>query len=376
LRYQFLFEQAELLHAQAVATAHHADDQVETILMHLLRGSGLFGLKGMDYCSTGVFPRQPVPLVRPLLGTWKEEILSYCTEFGICGVEDATNADTNYFRNRIRHNLIPILQDYNPEIKQRLWNTSQVVSGELDLLITLEEKAWMECGVESNQGWLSLDYSTMSQLPMPMQRRLLRRGFHLLLPDARDLDFEAVERGVAFIHTPSKSSAMDWIQNIQLFVQQGRLVFLNSGEEYQPPEWVQMEDDDTIPLKGVVGISNGWQINVEEVCAQNVAMDEIRAADDNEIWLDAKKITAPLMLRSRQTGDVIHPLGMEGHTIKVSDVMVNRGMPRLARRKWPLVSMGNDILWIVGQQRSEICKMDDGTVELIHIKLSQKKQDA
>ena len=114
-RYRFLFEQARQLKAQAVAVAHNADDQVETVLMHLLRGAGLGGLKGMPYRAILPVWDEAIPLVRPLLGVWRSEIEVYCRQHSLEPIEDASNQDTTFFRNRLRHQLLPTLQEYNPQ---------------------------------------------------------------------------------------------------------------------------------------------------------------------------------------------------------------------------------------------------------------------
>ena len=128
MRYRFLFEHAESWGCQAVAVAHNADDQVETILMHLLRGSGLVGLKGMTF---RVLPNpwsDSIPLIRPFLGTWRSEIETYCTARELVTVLDRTNLDTRLFRNRLRHELIPELETFGLDIEPFGGNTFVVKS--------------------------------------------------------------------------------------------------------------------------------------------------------------------------------------------------------------------------------------------------------
>ncbi len=118
VRYRFLFEQATRCQAQAVAVGHTADDQVETILMHLLRGSGIAGLKGMvAYSLPNPWSRE-IPLIRPLLATWRQEIETYLRSTALQPLQDASNRDTRFFRNRLRHELVPFLEQYNPNLRQ------------------------------------------------------------------------------------------------------------------------------------------------------------------------------------------------------------------------------------------------------------------
>jgi tRNA(Ile)-lysidine synthase len=120
MRYHYLFERAEKMGVCAVLVGHNADDQVETILMHLLRGSGLAGLRGMEYRSVPNPWSEHIPLIRPLLSIWREEIVKYLTEHGLKPISDQSNLDTTFFRNRLRHELFPILEKYNPRIRENL----------------------------------------------------------------------------------------------------------------------------------------------------------------------------------------------------------------------------------------------------------------
>ena len=124
LRYRFLFAQARAHRAGAVAVGHTADDQVETILMHFLRGAGLAGLKGM--AGRTLLPEfdREIPLVRPILHLWRHETEAYCREHDLQPVHDPSNTDETYFRNRLRHSLIPELEKYNPRFKETLLRTA------------------------------------------------------------------------------------------------------------------------------------------------------------------------------------------------------------------------------------------------------------
>ena len=134
LRYEFLFAAARQHAAQAVAVGHTADDQVETVLMHFLRGAGLSGLKGMEYrMLLPVFDRQ-IPLVRPLLSLWRADTESYCREHALVPHYDASNADQAFFRNRLRHTLLPELEKYNPRFKESVLRSAQALQGDYSAL--------------------------------------------------------------------------------------------------------------------------------------------------------------------------------------------------------------------------------------------------
>lgn len=156
LRYQFLFEEAVRNHDQAVLVGHNANDQVETVLMHLLRGSGLSGLAGMRHILLPNPWSDVIPLVRPLLKYDREEIDQILQERGLQPVLDASNTDTIYFRNRIRKELLPILGTYNPQIRRRLINMAEVIAVEDDYLSNEVNKAWSEVMMEQGDNYLVL----------------------------------------------------------------------------------------------------------------------------------------------------------------------------------------------------------------------------
>ena len=173
-RYRFLFETAVNQQAEAVLVAHTADDQVETVLMHLLRGSGLAGLKGMTYRCVLETWNDRIPLLRPLLAYWREDILTYCQERGLQPVMDATNADITYFRNRLRHELIPYLSEYNPQFKRVLWRMALNLGGDFELVqdLTQHQAEALILAVESDA--VVLKYTDLKLLNSGLQRNMLR----------------------------------------------------------------------------------------------------------------------------------------------------------------------------------------------------------
>src|ERR1051325_10132421 len=141
LRYRFLMGQAHRLNAQAVAVGHTADDQVETVLMHFLRGAGLAGLKGMGYRTIIHMFDPEIPIVRPLLDMWREETVVYCASHGFRPRDDPSNASLDFFRNRLRHLLIPTLESYNPRFREIIWRTSRALAADYEILAHVLEEA-------------------------------------------------------------------------------------------------------------------------------------------------------------------------------------------------------------------------------------------
>ena len=176
VRYTFLFKQAREYHAQAVAVAHHADDQVETVLMHFLRGAGLAGLSGMPYRKVMPIWDAAIPLVRPLLDVWREDVEGYLSEKGVSPRFDESNLDQTYYRNRLRHELIPNLETYNPRFRQVLNRTAAVLAGEEDFLEELTQAAWKLCLMEEREGRVLLFQSCISGVCCPYSAAIAAPG--------------------------------------------------------------------------------------------------------------------------------------------------------------------------------------------------------
>src|SRR5262245_35936828 len=175
LRYRFLMKQARLAKAQAVAVGHTADDQVETVLMHFIRGAGLAGLKGMSYRTVIPTFDSEIPIVRPLLDFWREEIVVYCAANGLRPRHDPSNASLDFFRNRLRHLLIPTLESYNPRFREVVWRTARSLAGDHEALAKVMDDMWKQCVVQENADFVAFDTSTLTKQPLGLQGYLNRR---------------------------------------------------------------------------------------------------------------------------------------------------------------------------------------------------------
>src|ERR1044071_5823564 len=180
LRYRFLMRQAHRLNAQAVAVGHTADDQVETVLMHFIRGAGLAGLKGMNYRTVIHMFDPEIPVVRPLLDTWREETIVYCAANGFRPRHDPSNASLDFFRNRLRHLLIPTLESYNPRFREVVWRTSRSLAGDYEILSEVLDEAWKHCIMEESLEYVAFDQPALLQQPLGLQRNLVRRAMEHL----------------------------------------------------------------------------------------------------------------------------------------------------------------------------------------------------
>jgi tRNA(Ile)-lysidine synthase len=370
-RYSWLLEQAEALSMQAVAIGHTADDQVETVLMHLLRGSGLDGLTGMSYRQ--IFPlwNKSIPIVRPLLDTWREETEAICREAGLEPVQDASNQSTRYFRNRIRLDLVPYLKEYNPQAKQHLWQTARILAEEQALLQTVKEKAWGSCFDSQAEHWIALKFPVLASMPESLQKFVLRRGLLELEPGLRDIDFEITGRLTGFVNQSTRSGEMHIFNDLWINRSAERLTFwkgrpglagfypqIEPARQYQPD----------VPGRLIFP---DWELVIETISASSALSVEHYDESENSASLDAEKLTFPLIVRGMRPGERIAPLGMSGKSQKLSDYFINRKVPSQARANWPLVVSGDQVVWVPGMGISETAAVTPGTGQVLRLCLRQ-----
>ena len=271
-RYRFLFEQAEKIGAQAVVTAHTADDQVETVLLHLLRGTGLNGLRGMQ--PRTILPEfsTVIPLVRPMLNTWRLEIDTYCKEKGLEPRVDATNQNPGYSRNRIRLELIPLLETYNPRIKARLRALTTNARNSLEILEPVVRQAYEEAICNVADGLRSFDQAKLTAESAAMQIEVIRLAVEELLPTADDIDQSAIERAAALLAWREGSHQVEMADGITARVGGGRFHIFLKGVAITDPAWPEMTEGHSAELSvpDCLVLKNGWEIRSEWISADGV----------------------------------------------------------------------------------------------------------
>ncbi len=371
-RYRFLFEQAARRQAQAVAVGHTASDQVETVLMHLLRGSGLSGLRGMRYRSLPNPWSREIPLTRPLLGVWRDEIVTYLEQRGLQASLDESNLDTRFYRNRLRHELIPQLERLNPGAPMRLWQMADILAEDEAVLAEAEQTAWQSCWLEQGAGFVALGVANLRRQPLGLQRRLLRRAMAVLRPGLRDIDFSTVERGLRFLGCASRSNRCDLAGGLRLEMEYERLWLATWEADLPGGDWPQIEPGKQVELAapGESDLAGGWRLTVDtRAGGVDLLAQACTNADPYQAWLDKDRLAFPLTLRARQPGDRFYPFGLGGHSIKLSDFMTNRRLPRRARAGWPLVVSGEQVAWLPGYQIGESYALREHTRQALYLKL-------
>jgi tRNA(Ile)-lysidine synthase len=378
LRYRFLFTTARQTQAQAVAVGHTADDQVETVLMHFLRGAGLAGLKGMEYRMLLPLFDAQIQLVRPLLGMWRAETESYCRTHALEPHYDASNADQAFFRNRLRHALLPELEKYNPRFKESVVHTAQALQGDYLALQEMLEQAWKSVVAEAGQDWVAFDQAGLVKFSTGMRRNLIRRAAETLRPDNRDFGFAALERAAAFVEAPA-GKQIDFVNGLCLFAENGRITLAGyeaAGFYAQSP---QVEQAFTIRREQLdaqeqrLELGNGWMLSAK--FSPLTSQDWSNNTDNWSAWLDAERLPEEgLVIRPRAAGDGFAPLGMGGQSMRVQDFYTNIKLPRRARAHWPLVCAGKQVAWVVGYRIGQSFRITEKTRQVLHLEIKRLPQ--
>ena len=259
-RYDFLARVAQSEGASVVAVGHNADDQVETVLMHFLRGSGLAGLRGMQTASP-LPGRRGLWLLRPLLQITRVEIEVYCAENGLAPIIDASNMDTTFLRNRLRHELLPALETYNPQIRQRLREMADILAADETLLTELSERAWRDVRAESDGKQVVLRRSAWQELPLALRRRILRMALVELRPELRDVGFRTLESARLVAEEGRTGTRAILPGGVILLVSYDNLLitFDPSTLTAAFPQ-VTTAKPLPLPVPGAIELANGWRL--------------------------------------------------------------------------------------------------------------------
>ncbi len=398
LRYRFLFEQARRHNAQAVAVGHTADDQVETLLMHFLRGAGLSGLKGITERTLLPAFDPEIPLIRPVLHLWRADTVAYCATHDLAPLEDPSNASLDYFRNRLRHKLIPELENYNPRFRETLQRTGFALQGDYELITELVAEKYAEIRLAETPHFLSFSLSSFAELSQPLIRNLIKFSMEKLCRDQVDISFSTLDRAARFIASSQAAQRSDLGLGLMLLKEQDTLYLADSPQSLPLDAFPQLNprSEGFSPSSAIAGeakqspssregivtaiklprndkdweveIGSGWVLTAKRLSSP----PKLKNADPFQVTLDAESLGETLSLRPRRAGERFQPLGMENQSMKLKDFMINVKLPRRARKNYPLLCAGDEIAWVPGYQIGHRFRVTGETKEVIVFKLEKR----
>ncbi len=364
-RNEFLFQIARDKGAKLIAVGHHADDQVETMLMHLLRGSGLTGLAGMKEIT--VIPEfdNEIKIIRPLLSFKRSEIEEYCAINNLEFVVDETNASDLYERNQIRHEIIPYLNERYPGLNQRLLNLTSILQYEDEIIQDLTTSVWDQICLEKHSQFIRINKTELAKLPLGIQRRMIRQIVFSLKPEIRDLSFKNIEDVLNFM-TSEKNGEIDLQENLIALFNHQEIIFGCKSKSWIDFLYPQLKQPVQLILDRdyFIEISENWLFRSEILTSFNPGMKKIE--DPFSAFLDAERIGRNIRLRVKQDGERFQPLGVEKGSLKLSDIFINEKIFQPARERWPLVTNSDcEIIWIPGFRAHHDYRITDSTKKII-----------
>jgi len=364
VRYQFLAEVAKSVGAKRIAVGHTADDQAETVLMHLLRGSGTYGLQGMSPLTIWELRADTkLVIIRPLLEINRSEIEVYCQQNALAPREDSSNLSHAYLRNRIRHELLPLLQSYNPNINEVLLHTADSLAVDFSFLELQLSQIWDNVVTEEGGG-LVLNTKEINRLHPALQRYLFRQVLRRLLGNLKDIEWKHIEKMRKALSLPA-GRRVSLPKGLTLYVEYGKCFITANAATLLPP-FPPLEGEYQLKVPGETALP-GWR-----VIATILPAGKQEPAQDAPLplsliaYLDFEATGNQLTVRRRKPGDRFHPLGV-GQLKKLQDFMVDAKISQAWRDYLPLVCSPQHILWVVGWRIDERVKVTSATKQLLRL---------
>ena len=360
-RYDFLARVAREHNASGVAVAHTADDQVETILMHLIRGTGLRGLRGMAPIVTMQSTTGPdLTIYRPLLAATRQQTESYCQALDLAPRIDHSNLLPETLRNRIRLELLPALRAYNPRVSDSLLRLADSASLDLSFIESHLTETWTEV-VDENDGGLSISRARLSEIHPALRRRVLSRALESV--SGSPVDIEGIHvTSLESILTGDTGSGLDLPKGIRAYLDYNHLIFSNIPT---PPPTPLPEEEQPITIPGETLLS-GWKItaSIEDAASSEQEIDPYSAL------FDMDRLAEPITLRRRKDGDRFTPLGISGSK-KLQDFFTDAKVLRGQRDSIPIVLSGEEIIWVVGHRLADSVRLGPTTDRILRLTFYQ-----
>jgi tRNA(Ile)-lysidine synthase len=334
LRYSWFYELLETESYDYILTAHHADDNLETVLINLVRGTGLEGLTGI--------PPQNEKVIRPLLAFSRAEIEKYANDNGIEWREDSSNASDKYLRNTIRHHLVPVLKNLNPDFLPSFQKTQSYLQESKSMVDDASFLVYQQVAKEKGT---EVHFDLNQLVKLPNYKAYLYHWFN-------GFGFSAWEDIYDLI--TSQSGKQVFSNEFRLLKNRDYLVLspLNSEDENEEFFINKNQKHLNIPLN----------LSISKVV-------NISTASNTTIFVDEDKLWYPLVLRKWRDGDTFQPFGMDGKTKKLSKFFKDEKLSLIEKEKTWLLCSDNQIVWIVGKRQDERFKIKQTTKNILKIQL-------
>ena len=373
VRLAFLAGVAREQRADAIALGHTADDQAETVLMRILRGTGITGLRGMQSRTRRVIAGVEVALLRPLLGVDRRTTEGYCRAMELRPRQDESNLSPKMTRNRVRAELLPLMEQYNPAVREALIRLSRSAAQDTAYIEAETDSVWQRLASQDGGG-VALDKKALLESAPALQNSLLRRAVQEVKGDLRNVGQGHIDDMARLAHGPAGKS-LDLPGGVRFSVGYSdvRIVPRGDAPESLPPPGRQY--DLAVPGKTEFP---GWTASArlldENDSPRSSGFDDVPVeaiGGEHTAYLDFDSLGGRLCVRSRMDGDRFQPLGMS-QTKKLQDFMVDSKIPRARRSSVPLLVSPKGIAWVVGWRIAEWAKVRDRTGRRLELRFCRR----
>ena len=354
LRQSFLLETAREIGAQKVALGHTRDDQAESLLLRLLRGSGPRGLAGTYPVVDGV-------IIRPLIDLRRRDIMAYLHERRLSYRVDATNRDRTLTRNRVRLGLIPLLErQFNPNVVEALAHAADLLRDEDGFLGELAANKYREIASRRGES-VVLEGRALQELPVPMRRRILRLALAEARGDLRRIALQHVERSLSLLEERRRRGRVSLPGGTAVDMQGDQMRIVRRAAEGGETAAAGAPPREALcPVPGEV-VLPGFDLRLKAtVVPREQVPADLGSFGRERAYLDADLLPGPLLIRPRRPGDRFVPLGAPG-TRKVKSFLIDRKVPVDERGRIPLVLSGDRIAWVMDHEIDDRFKITDLT---------------
>ena len=355
VRYTFLAQVAKAIGASRVAVGHTRDDHIETILMHLVRGTGTRGLRGLQPRAEWQSSGNSLTIIRPLLQVSREETASYCHDHELTPRIDASNLSLSPLRNRIRHQLLPLLKSYNPQVTEALLRTAGIASDDLAIIDKEGSQLWAKIA-RRQENTIILDKKGLLELPSALKRNLLRMSLEKLLGNVMDIEMRHIEEIMNALTKPA-GKRLSLPGGLTFCVEYDQYLIGKDPAALSPLPTLEGESQLKLPGKTTLP---GWCVEASIIDREQIA----EKGNEFTACFDRDKTGDKLVVRSRQPGDRFQPLGMS-QPKKLNEFMIDAKIPHTWRRRIPLVCSPQHIIWVVGWRIDDRVKVTDATRQVL-----------
>jgi tRNA(Ile)-lysidine synthase len=352
-RYQFLNKVLEDYSAQKIALGHNIQDQAETILLNLLRGSGLEGLRGILPIREGKF-------IRPLIDVSRTEIIAFLNEAGISYCQDNSNESDIYLRNKIRGKLIPYLkEEFNPKIEENLVQMAQILRQDDEYIRDSVQKAMKSTYIQNQTDRISLNIEYVKGLAPAIRSRLLKKILESLNPEKNGFSFVNIKVLEKLLQAKESGKRISLPLGIEAKREYDNLILTRDKSCLKHDDY---EYSINIPGKIHVKETN------RTISIEKISRDKMDLHCKNKVYLDLDKIQEPLVLRNRRNGDKFQPLGMKGRQ-KIKSLFINQKIPRHKRNEIMLLVDRHSVIWIENMHLSDLVKISSQTINILALEI-------